>query len=116
MMVEFPFRLRHYANTTGYWRAKAGHTKQLRELVGWHLNLMGARPELPCKVVMTRGAPRLFDDDNVVHAFKCVRDEIASWIGVDDRYTDQVSYSCKQERTKGERYFVRIEFMPGNTP
>lgn len=112
MMIEFPYRLKHFANTTGGWRPKAAHARKLRHMVAWHLAPIRKRPDFPCKVVMTRLAPRELDDDNNVHAFKHVRDEIAVWLGVDDRRDPRVQYVCAQQKTGPGQYFVRIEFLP----
>lgn len=116
MMIEFPWRLRHFANTTGSFWAKANHAKKLRALVAWHLLPIRSRPALPCQVTITRLAPRSLDSDNLVHACKHVRDEVAKWIGVDDRHDDQVHYVCKQQHTDPGKYYVRIEFQSLSPP
>lgn len=40
---------------------------------------------LPVSVSLTRISANFLDDDNVRGALKSVRDEVAAWIGVDDR-------------------------------
>jgi len=108
--IEFAWRLRHFANTTGRsWKPRAGDAKRLRSKVGWHLLTLGRRrPALPCQVTITRLAPRRYDSDNMVHAGKHVRDEIAEWLGVDDRHDDRVLYLYRQEFSR--EYRVRITF------
>lgn len=114
MKIEFAHHLQHFANTTGlHWKPKAGAARRLRHLVAWQLVPLGKqRPAFPCKVVMTRLAPREFDDDNLVHAFKHIRDQIAVWLGVDDKRDPRVTYVCEQQKTGPGQYFVRIEFVP----
>jgi hypothetical protein len=56
-------------------------------------------PPLPCAVLLTRIAPSSgLDDDNLAGALKGVRDQVAEWIGVDDRHRLIVRYLYAQER------------------
>ena len=118
LQIQFPYRLRHQANANLTWKARMGHAKRVRQVIGWRLLELGKRrPNIPCRVTLTRGAPRPYDPDNLIHAFKHVQDEIAKWIGVDDRHTDKVQYVCKQYRTRQGVYFVKITFedmQPGD--
>lgn len=112
LQLEFPYRLKHCANANMNWRARAGHAARVRKMIAWRLLSLGKRrPNIPCLVTLTRGAPREYDPDNIIHAFKHVVDEIADWIGIDDRHTDKVRYVCKQHRTRAGIYFVRITFQ-----
>jgi hypothetical protein len=109
--VQFPYRLRHHANTNMHWRARAGEAAKTRKAVAWQLATLGKRrPSIPCRVTLTRGAPRAYDPDNLIHAFKHTVDEIAEWLGIDDRHDDQVEYVCRQHHTRPGVYFVRITF------
>jgi hypothetical protein len=116
--IQFPLRLRHHANALGNWRSRAFGAKRLRELVAGHLATLGKRrPSLPCRVIMTRGAPRRYDSDNMIHACKPIRDQIADWLGVNDRHDEIVEYVCQQHQTRPGVYFVRITFedkQPGD--
>jgi len=68
------------------------------------------RPQIPCTVILTRVAPSAgVDDDNLVGALKGVRDQVAAWLGVDDRHRNQVRYRYAQRR--GE-WGVEIAFGP----
>lgn len=68
------------------------------------------KPELPVVVTMTRCWPGTLDDDGAVGSMKNVRDEIAKWLGVDDRdprvtwQVGQVKVSRKKAGT-----LIRIE-------
>lgn len=67
------------------------------------------RPPLPCRVLLTRIAPSNgLDDDNLAGSLKGVRDQIAEWLGVDDRHRDRVAYRYAQERGP---WGVRITFQ-----
>ena len=110
--VEFECRLQHFANANGNWRPKAGNARKLRHQVAWNLVPLGKwRPAIPCRVVITRIAPRKFDSDNAIHACKPIRDEVAKWLGIDDRHDDRVQYVCEQQPSDPHQYWVRIEFV-----
>lgn len=116
LVIDFPYRLRHYANTTGFgWKVKAAYARRLRMNVGMQLLTLGKeRPAIPCQVTITRYAPHPFDDDNMVHAGKHVRDEVAAWLGIDDRHNDKVQYLYAQEKSKTYHVKVSIEDSEGN--
>ena len=56
------------------------------------------------RVGPTNGA----DDDNLAGGLKAIRDEIARWLGVDDRRREIVLYTYAQRR--GEGWGVEVEF------
>ena len=50
-----------------------------------HLDLMGRRPSLPCRVTLVRISRTRLDSDGPVMALKYVRDTVARWIhGLDE--------------------------------
>lgn len=96
-------------NAREHFVARARRVKIERASTAWMLKT-AARPELPCSVLLTRVAPSNgVDDDNLVGAMKAVRDQVAEWIGVDDRNSQQVRYCYAQRRGK---WGVTIEFRP----
>jgi hypothetical protein len=72
---------------------------------------MGAAtgPGKPLLVRLTRISPRsrLDEEDNLAQSMKAIRDQIAEWLGVNDRYSEVVRYSYAQER--GKQWGVRVE-------
>ncbi len=66
----------------------------------WRRNKVGA--------TLTRIAPALLDDDNLRPALKAVRDEVAAWIGVDDR-DPLIAWGYEQHKAATHVYRVRIE-------
>lgn len=65
-------------------------------------------PSLPCVVLMTRVGPSNgLDDDNLHGALKGVRDQIAAWLGIDDR-DKRVKWICEQRR--GGDWAVEVSF------
>jgi hypothetical protein len=109
MTLLVPLRTVPGLNAREHFRVRSKRVKKEREAVAWILR-SAARPQIPCSVILTRVAPSAgVDDDNLVGALKGVRDEIARWLGVDDRNRQQVRYRYAQ--TRGE-WGVRIEFGP----
>lgn len=112
-VVIVPIRTVPGMNVRENWRARARRVKAERHATAWAL-LIAQRPEkavkpsLPCTVRLTRVAPSNgLDDDNLAGALKAVRDQIAKWLGVDDKRRDLVRYVYAQRR--GE-WAVEIEF------
>ena len=110
IVVEIPgLRLVSEANSRGHTIAKADRIATQRSAVTSTLRVMGgAVVPLPCRVGITRLAPRTLDDDNLASACKAVRDGVAEWLGIDDR-DPRVEWSVAQE--KGP-YGVRVEIVP----
>lgn len=108
-MILVPIRTVPGLNVREHHMARSRRVKAEREAVAWYLKGCAA-PRLPCSVLLTRQSPRgRLDDDNLPGSLKAVRDEIAAWLGVDDRHTHIVSYRYAQAR--GE-WGVRVEFLP----
>jgi len=90
--------------------ARSRRVKKERDAVAWMLTTC-QRPPVPCSVLLTRLAPSNgLDDDNLTGSLKSVRDEVAKWLGVDDRDRLTVRYRYAQQRSK--TWGVRIEFGP----
>ena len=102
-------RLVNETNTRGHTLAKSRRIASTRAAVLAVLRTMGGVvPPLPCRVSITRVAPRRLDDDGAVAAAKSTRDSVAEWLGIDDR-DPRVEWSVAQE--KGP-YGVRVEVVP----
>ena len=110
IVVEIPgMVLVSEANSRGHTRAKAKRVASQRSAITATLRVMGgAVVPLPCRVGITRLAPRTLDDDNLASACKAVRDGVAEWLGIDDR-DPRVEWAVAQE--KGP-YGVRVEVVP----
>lgn len=110
VVVECPgLRLRNPLNGSHrHWSGPASERKSQRAAVGWALVRAygsGPPPVLPCVVTITRVGPRALDDDNLAASCKSVRDEVATWLRVDDR-SPSVTWAYRQERGP---YAVRVE-------
>lgn len=100
-------------------KAKKRHDIQ-KFLIRTHMNyyLFEEIPR-PCIVTMTRIAPRMMDEDNLIQAFKWIKDELASII-IDEfkefrvGYCDadkRITWKWTQEKGKPKQYAIRIEII-----
>lgn len=110
-------------NQREHWSARAGRVKAQRQtialaLLAWdQFNDLQSRFQryvnhaepVRLQVTLTRYAPGLLDPgDGLNSAFKGCRDEIARFVGLDDR-SDKYAWIYRQEKCKRGRYGVRIE-------
>lgn len=106
-MIAVPIRTAPGLNVREHWRARAKRVRAERLAVGLVLNSQ-PRPPIPCTVRLTRVAPSNgLDDDNLAGALKAVRDQVAEWLGVDDKDRASVRYVYAQRRGP---WAVEIEF------
>lgn len=106
-MITIPIRTGRGQNDREHWRVRAKRVKAEREATAWVL--MGqTKPGIPCSVRLTRIAPSNgLDDDGLSGSLKGVRDQVAQWIGIDDRLRSIVRYVYEQKRGP---WAVTIEF------
>lgn len=99
-------RLVSEANAHEHWRERQRRAKQQRELVRLTLR---TRPKVavPCDVTIVRVAPACLDTDNLQGSAKHVRDEVAAWLGIDDR-DPRVTWNVVQVRGAPREYGIRI--------
>jgi hypothetical protein len=110
-MILIPIRTRG-SNAREHWQARHRRVKGERLHTGRAL-LGQSRPEIPCTVILTRLSSGTLDEgDNLPAALKGVRDQIAAWLGIDDRHSDQVRYEYRQRRVPRGQYGVEVEFGP----
>lgn len=109
MRFYIPIRLPSLSNLRVHWRRmlkiKQGQ-KSATKLVMMNLKLPAPPPLL---VVITRVGPGRLDDDNLAHACKYVRDQIAAEVGVDDG-SELYTWECRQRRDKV--FGVEVEILP----
>ena len=93
-----------------HWAVNVARIKKERRMVGFYLHKFKPAPPLPVKVTMIRCAPRELDSDNLVGAFKHTRDEIAAFLGSDDR-NPRISWHVEQRKVprKEAGTLIRIE-------
>lgn len=111
------------ANARMHWVAKAKAVKTQRQRVALALMVESrggrlrdmvevslARGDV-VQVTLTRIAPRRLDDDNLAHAFKATRDELAKKAGLDDG-NSHWRWRYAQE-TGGPAVRVEVELLGG---
>lgn len=95
-MILIPIRTVPGMNVREHWRSRHLRVKKERHAVAWMLPPQ--RPVMPLVVTMTRVAPSNgLDDDNLAGSLKAVRDQVATWLGIDDR-DPRVRWVCEQRR------------------
>lgn len=62
---------------------------------------------LPCVVILTRIASRELDSDGCAAGFKAVRDQVAAWLGIDDR-DPRVTFHVAQAKGVPREFSCRI--------
>ncbi|MFA6125466.1 hypothetical protein [Sphingomonas sp.] len=108
MKVELPLRIINSTNAREHHMARARRVKRERAQISLFIP-NGIK--VPCTVTLTRIAPRPFDSDGNVSAFKGTRDAIAQKLGINDN-SPLVTWTYKQERGKPKMYSIRIEIAP----
>jgi hypothetical protein len=110
-------RVESEANAHAHWRTRQRRARAQHDLVRLALARLDpatfrAAPRLRVtftRVMGPRG--RGFDSDNLVGAFKHVRDAVAAWLGRDDG-DPWFDWVVSPEQVRGHEYGVRIGFDP----
>lgn len=115
LTIHLPMKLKSEANTSEHWAVKKKRVDFQKLLVRSMWNKMVKEPfKLPVKVTLTRLAKMMMDDDNLVSAFKYVRDEIADLLkpgyapGRSDGEGD-ILFAYKQQKNKEYWIIIQIE-------
>ena len=108
-------RLRSAANISEHWsKARTIRIHQQKHIwSAW--KVQGVDIKLPVLITLTRMAPRTLDDDNLVTAFKSIRDIVADLItpGLQPGRADNkegIKFAYSQEKNK--QYSIRITLEP----
>lgn len=98
-------------NAREHFRVKAARVKAERLAVRLCLNARSLRCPFapPMVVTLTRLSNSRMDSDGVVGAMKSVRDEIAAWLGIDDRHDHLVAYDYAQAKAPRGVFAICIE-------
>jgi hypothetical protein len=111
-------------NMREHYRVRANRVKEEREATGkalllavgpmaaWTLATAMDNTAKGARITLMRPIARIpLDTDNLSGAFKGVRDEVANFLGVDDR-SDRIHWVYTQEKGKGLKPTITIEVMP----
>jgi hypothetical protein len=112
-----PIKTISEANSSEHWtKKKKRHDIQKVHIRLWWLN---EKPEiqLPCKIKLTRLSSRLLDDDNLVMAFKWIRDTIAGEIfpsKAPGHADNDARLTWEYGQQKGKEKAIKIEIFSEN--
>jgi hypothetical protein len=110
--VEVGVMLVSEMNVREHWRPKAARKAEQRAVVGLALRMLAQRRwsgASDLRIDITRIAPKCFDrGDGVIACAKQVRDEVATWLGVDDN-DPRLDWRVGWERGAPRTYGCRIE-------
>lgn len=107
--IIVPIRLRSYANIPEHWATKAARQKKQRVII--RLCLKNHDISHFNSVELIRHAPRKLDDDNLISAFKHIRDCIADLMipGLAPGRADaKINFIYAQQKSK--EYCIEIKF------
>jgi hypothetical protein len=109
-----PYRLIPVASLREHWTKKHKRRKTQHDLMTLYFNQLDLKPSLPCLIKLIRIAPRPFDEDNLLLAFKFFRDMLANLLipGLPMGKADgdpRITWSYSQEKGLPKTYAVRIE-------
>jgi hypothetical protein len=94
--LQAPIKTGRGLNDRLHWRSRWLQNQGIKRDTGWIL--AGKKPPpLPLTVDLIRCSRGVLDGDNLVSAFKPVRDAVAAWIGLDDA-NPRVTWRYHQER------------------
>jgi hypothetical protein len=102
-----------------FFRTKNSKDKRKGDRCAIILTLKSKGPiSLPCKIHLTRIAPRSLDGDNLPNAFKSITDDIADFLipGLPRGHADgdsRLEWQYSQEKGHPKEYALRIEITHG---
>lgn len=114
--VTLPIRLYSEANIACHWTEPYKRKREARRLLRsvWNVSpIRNTKP--PVEITFVRIAPRTLDYDNLLYAFKSIRDVVSDLMlpglrpGQADG-SDQLKFHYEQEKSK--EYGIRIEVIP----
>lgn len=111
--LTIPMRLISEANSSDHWAVKRKRRQSIDYYFLMHWNVKSPKILLPCVVQLSRYAPRGLDEDNLIHAFKGLKDTIADKIipGLAKGRADgskEICWEYYQFRTKDKKYAISI--------
>lgn len=101
-------------NDREHWRAQARRVKAERAAVAWMLAIHKPPPAGPITVHLCRVSPGAGLDahDNLRGSLKAPVDQVAEWLGLDDR-DPSITWEYSQRRGAKGEWRVEIEVLPG---
>lgn len=106
--LSFPLKTISALNERQHFMARSRRVKAERNRV--RLALLTSRLQPPkglLQISLTRISARALDDDNLAGALKGVRDQIACWLGIDDRSPLAVWHYSQETGESGVRVTIQ---------
>ena len=114
MIVVVPIRIQSLNKIlTHHWAQRYRRNSSQQLEVYTELRRAKAPRELPCRVTLTRIAPRMLDGhDNLQGGFKNVADAVALWLQVDDA-DPEIVWHYAQRKGAPKQYACEIQIEAG---
>lgn len=119
MIVEIVLKTVSEANASEHWAKKHKRHRQQKNLVLWALYEHSVPKKLPVHITMTRIGGKKMDEDNLISAFKYIKDAIAEYFipgkaagRADDSSEMGWSYYQEKKPTPKNRHQKLIPFFP----
>ncbi len=112
--IKIPIKLKSMANLPMHYMKKSSINKNIKTAVAFSLrNVINSCPT-PVKITLTRVSPRKLDYDNLVYAFKPVRDIISKLYFPDLQIGKADGFDCfewiyNQDKGVPKQYEIRIK-------
>lgn len=119
LKIRIPIKTVSVANLREHWAVKSKRQKQHRLLIKLFCSHLISPKLLPCRVTLTRIAPRKLDSDNAVMAFKGIKDLIADLLvpGLAFGRADddpRIEWDYAQVKGDAKEYAIEIFIAPKN--
>ena len=111
MTIDIPIHVVSEMNLREHYFARTKRKKAQRAAVQLYRRQIEKARKLrkPLTITLTRVAPRKLDSDNLAGAFKCVRDEIAKILQIDDG--DETAATWEYRQTKAAKsHHIAVAF------
>ncbi len=105
--VVAPIKVISEANSHTHWRMRQKRARDQRAAAKRALGEDISGPPPPYTITLTRIGPRTLDSDNLVGAFKHVRDGVADWLRIDDG-DKRLTWNYAQRRGLSKEYAAEI--------
>jgi hypothetical protein len=114
--LVLPIKTVSESNNHEHWTQKHKRHSYQKKKVAYYFLMLEEKPTLPCKIILTRIAPRSLDFDNLVSSQKWIRDAICDQLipGLKPGRSDsdpRISISYAQQSAAPKKYGVKIEIQ-----
>lgn len=119
-IVEFtvPIKILSEANNSDHWTKKRVRKDEIRNAIDHAWLVIDDKPKPPCRILISRIAPRLLDYDNLVYSMRAVTNRIAELLlpGLAPGRADgdaRLRFEYAQEKVP-KTYSLRIKIVQRN--